>query len=135
VTTEQVAHGERLESLLQDRGVNARFVSGSSSDREAIIEAFRGGDLDVMVATAGLVQEGFDVPSIESFVLAGGKKSKTSVIQQVGRALRPGESGEAVIVDCFDSGTGGYNSWVGDHAEKRMRNYISYYGSYGPDLR
>ena len=132
VTTEQVAHGERLEALLQERSVDARFVSGSSSDREEIIESFRAGELSVMVATAGLVSEGFDVPSIESFVLAGGKKSKTSIIQQVGRALRPGESGEAVIVDVADKGTGGYNSWVGEHWTERYRNYIEYYGEYGP---
>jgi len=131
VTVEQINHGERLLSLLQDRGVDAEFIHGSASDRDAHVQAFRDGDLPVLVATVGIVGEGFDVPEIESFVVAGGKKSRTSLIQQVGRALRP-DSEHAVIVDVMDSGTGGYNSWVGEHAEKRYRLYSDYYKSYGP---
>lgn len=131
MTVEQINHGERLTSLLAGRGVDVAFVHGSASDRSENLSAFRDGELDVLVATSSLVGEGFDVPEIASFVVAGGKKSRVSILQQVGRALRP-DTGTAVIVDVLDKGTGGYKSWVGEHAAERLRVYREYYGKYGP---
>lgn len=124
VTVERVEHGERLTSLIP----GSRFVHGSASDREENVAAFRDGDLDVMVATRGIVGEGFDVPDIRSFVVAGGMQSETSMIQQVGRALRPGETGKATLVDMMD-----YGRWIGKHSEERLKTYADYYGDeYGP---
>lgn len=131
LTVEQINHGERLTSLLTDRGHDVAFVHGSASDREENLDAFRSGQLDVLVATSSLVGEGFDVPEIASFVVGGGKKSRVSILQQVGRALRP-DTGTAVIVDALDKGTGGYKSWIGEHAAERLRVYRDYYGKYGP---
>lgn len=123
ITVERIAHGERLESVVDD----ARFVHGSHSDRSELIQSFRDGDLDVLIATRGIVGEGFDMPEIRTFVVAGGYKSETATLQQVGRALRPGESGEATIVDFQD-----YGQWVSRHSGERVRTYQKYYGEYGP---
>lgn len=123
VTVERIAHGNRLEALTD----GAAFVHGDSTDREETIHMFREGDLDVLVATRGIVGRGFDVPEIESFCVAGGLKSETSTIQQVGRALRPGETGTAQIIDFIDSG-----QWIGKHSEERLRVYQEYYGKYSP---
>lgn len=122
VTVERINHGERLESKID----GAEFVHGSASDRAENIQAFRDGGLDVLIATRGIVGEGFDVPEISSFVMAGGYKSKTNTVQQVGRALRP-DTETATIVDFEDSGR-----WIGDHYEQRIRTYRAYYGKYGP---
>lgn len=127
VTVERKDHGEMLEALMKDNVGDVAFVHGNAADRPERIQQFRDGDLPVMIATRGIVGEGFDVSGIASIVIAGGMKSKTSMIQQVGRALRPGTE-KAVIVDFWDHGR-----WVGDHSEKRIRAYRSYYGSeYGP---
>lgn len=123
VTVERIAHGEHLEALID----GAAFVHGDSSDRDERIQAFRDGDLDVLVATRGIVGEGFDVPEIASICIAGGLKSETSMIQQVGRSLRTGETGTAEIIDFIDRGV-----WIAKHSEKRIRAYQDYYGEYGP---
>lgn len=122
VTVERINHGERLTSKID----GAVFVHGDASDREENLQAFRDGDVDILVATRGIVGEGFDVPEIASFVVAGGLKSSTNTIQQVGRALRP-DTETAAIVDFADKGR-----WIGDHYEQRVRTYQNYYGKYGP---
>lgn len=122
VTVERIEHGERLEALID----GAEFVHGSASNREDAIQSFRDGGLPVLIATRGIVGEGFNVPEIESFVVAGGLRSEVSTIQQVGRALRP-DTGTATIVDFFDRG-----QWISDHSEQRIRTYSDYYGEGGP---
>jgi superfamily II DNA or RNA helicase len=124
VTVERINHGERLEAVIEA----AAFVHGSRSDRDGVVRSFREGDLPVMVATRGIVGEGFDCPEIASFVVAGGMKSEVSMIQQVGRALRP-ETETATIVDFYDGG----DQWVAGHSGDRLRTYQEYYGSdWGP---
>lgn len=122
VTVERVEHGERLEALID----GAVFVHGSASHRDESIQSFRDGELPVLIATRGIVGEGFNVPEIESFVVAGGLRSEVSMIQQVGRALRP-DTETATIVDFFDRG-----QWIGDHSEQRIRTYDEYYQKFGP---
>lgn len=121
VTVERVNHGERLASR-----TGAAFVHGNSDDRDETIQSFRDGDTDTLIATRGIVGEGFDVPEIASFVVGGGLKSSTSLIQQVGRALRP-DTDTATVVDCMDRG-----QWTSKHSEERLRTYREYYGEYGP---
>jgi superfamily II DNA or RNA helicase len=122
VTVERIEHGERLEALID----GAAFVHGSASDRDDVVQSFRDGELPVMIATRGIVGEGFNVPEIESFVVGGGLRSEVSMIQQVGRALRP-DTETATIVDFFDRG-----QWISDHSEQRIRTYQDYYKSHGP---
>lgn len=123
ITVERINHGERLEGKIDE----AVFVHGDSPDRSAHIQAFRDGDLGVLIATRQIVGEGFDHPGLRSMVIAGGLKSKTAMIQQVGRSLRP-DTEKATIVDFADSGR-----WCGQHFEERIRSYRGYYGErYGP---
>ena len=120
VHVERIAHGKRLESMID----GAKFVSSDSKDREEVIEAFRGGEQQILIST--LLGEGFDLPELRSIVMAGGLKTEIGAIQKVGRALRPGTD-EAIVVDCIDKGR-----WVGDHSEERVNTYREYYGEYGP---
>jgi superfamily II DNA or RNA helicase len=120
VHVERIAHGERLESLIDD----AEFVSASSSERREKMEAFKSGDLPVLISTLG--GEGFDAPVIETLIMAGGMKTESGTIQKIGRALRP-ETDVAHIVDFRDAGR-----WVGEHSAQRLRTYKRYYGKYGP---
>lgn len=120
VHVERIAHGERLEALIDD----ATFIYGDSTDRDEVMEAFRAGELPVLVST--LLGEGVDVPQMESMVMAGGLKTEVGAIQKVGRALRP-DTDDAVIVDFVDQGR-----HVSDHSEQRIRKYQDYYGKYGP---
>jgi len=109
------AHGKLLEDMLLD--INAEFLHAKVSSRKRInlIKAFRGGDIDCMIATS-LADEGLDVPIISGEILAGGKRGKTKVKQRVGRALRPhtGKK-DAKIIDFIDDG-----KFVLDHSIARM---------------
>lgn len=120
IHVERINHGERLESMIP----GARFVYSESSDREEAIQAFKSGDIPVLIST--LLGEGFDLPGMASLVMAGGLKTSVGAIQKVGRALRP-ETETATIVDFIDRGR-----WVSDHSEERIRTYQRYYGEYGP---
>jgi len=127
VSVERIPHGERLESLMEPMfGDDVRFIHADSNDREEVIEAFRSGELPVLITT--LLKEGFDCPELLGFINAGGMKSEISTIQSVGRALRRGSGENPVLVDFADEGR-----WVGDHFEIRMRHYRKFFGdNYGP---
>lgn len=120
VHVERINHGERLESMIPD----AQFVYSDSSDREETIQAFKDGEIPVLIST--LLGEGFDLPAMASLVMAGGLKTSVGAIQKVGRALRP-ETETATIVDFNDRG-----HWVSEHSAERIRTYRNYYGKYGP---
>lgn len=119
IHVERIRHGEILEDLIQ----GARFVHGSSKDRDAVIEGFRQGRLPILIST--LLGEGFDAPVMDAIIMAGGMKSEVMTVQKIGRALRPNESGTAVIIDFKDQGR-----WVGKHYAARAETYKEYYGRY-----
>ncbi len=118
IHVERLDHGRRLEDLIP----NARFVHGRSGDREELVEAFRRGRQRILIST--LLGEGFDAP-VNAFINAAGFKSEVMTIQRIGRALRPGRVGNALIVDFRDEG-----KYVGEHYRHRLRTYRGYYGKY-----
>lgn len=67
-----------------------------NTERKAQIEACREGEIDILFATAQLVQEGLDLPNLTCGHLAmpkrgdtGGSKNGASVEQAIGRLMRP----------------------------------------------
>jgi superfamily II DNA or RNA helicase len=71
-------------TLLQARGVRCDVVTGSS-DRDAQIDAFRAGELDVLL-NCMVLAEGFDCPELRTVFCRPSVKSLT--IQMCGRAFR-----------------------------------------------
>ncbi len=90
VFTASVEHARHVAALFKGAGIRAEFASGDTPtvEREAIVAAFRGAKLDVLV-NCGLYLEGFDVPSIEVIINARPTKSTTLYTQVTGRGLRP----------------------------------------------
>jgi superfamily II DNA or RNA helicase len=72
------------DHLLHAAGVRSEVVSGDS-DREAQLEAFRGGRLDVLV-NCMMLSEGFDCPELQTVFCRPSCKGVT--IQMAGRVLR-----------------------------------------------
>src|SRR5262249_33279907 len=70
--------------LLRGRGVRCEVVTGSS-DRDAQIDAFRDGRLDVLL-NCMVLAEGFDCPELQTVFCRPSVKSLT--IQMCGRAFR-----------------------------------------------
>jgi superfamily II DNA or RNA helicase len=87
IDVKRIEHGKILKEMLEKRGVKAEFLSSQSPNRREILEAYKRGEIPVLVST--LLKEGVDIPEISAIILAGGGKSDIMTIQTIGRALRP----------------------------------------------
>ncbi len=85
-------HEARLRSDLAPARVGVVHGRLSTSDREAASDAFRRGDLDVLLATT-VVEVGLDVPAASVMVIEGAERFGLSQLHQlrgrVGRGARP----------------------------------------------
>jgi superfamily II DNA or RNA helicase len=77
---------------------------GKKARREVVDELAEPGQRGVvLVATVGLVGEGFDCPTLDTVLMAFPVKFKGSVVQYVGRILRPlPDKTEVVVHDYVD---------------------------------
>ncbi|KAI5960588.1 irc3 [Candida pseudojiufengensis] len=84
-----VDHCYDVCSLFQSHGINAQYVTGSTSktERAAIIEDFKEGKIPVL-CNVQVFTEGTDMPNIDSLILARPTLSKSLMVQMIGRGLR-----------------------------------------------
>lgn len=116
----QLKHGEILYRLLKEE-VDAIYVNGSSSmrSRSSVLRKLGRGDNIVCIATP-IFDEGVDVPSLDSLILACAGKSHIKLLQRVGRGLRKKEGENVVhIHDFIDS----RNKYLLRHTEERLNVY------------
>lgn len=97
-----VEASHQITELINERGVlKAVSTTGSMSydERQPVYEAFRQGDIDVMV-TVMVLTEGADFPMCDCVVMARPTRSRVLYSQMVGRALRlyPNKS-DALVLD------------------------------------
>lgn len=89
------------------------------SKREKIVEDFRKGNYKFLLATYGLIAEGFDVPMLENIILATPIKDSRLVIQSIGRCQRPYKGKEiANVYDFYDNVSILHNAY-----KERMKIY------------
>lgn len=90
-----------LAEGLRDAGIKTEVVFGTTptAERQATYDRIRNGVTDVL-ASVGVLTEGFDIPAISCAILARPTKSKGLWQQMSGRALRlfPGKD-KAVLLD------------------------------------
>ena len=113
ILVQQVKHGEELVKIIP----GSQFLQGTdpTSKRNSILKDFKEQRLKILVATT-LADEGLDIPSLGSVILAGGGKSETRALQRVGRALRPAEEKtEAIVVDFIDQ-----VPYLEEHSQRRL---------------
>ncbi|KAF3990240.1 hypothetical protein FT663_03284 [Candidozyma haemuli var. vulneris] len=84
-----IKHCRTLCGVLQSRGVKAQYVTGETvhHERQAILEDFRNGKIDVLCNVL-VFTEGTDIPNIDSLILARPTRSRSLLIQMIGRGLR-----------------------------------------------
>jgi superfamily II DNA or RNA helicase len=99
-----IEHGEQLQARIAGSVlVHAKI---GKKKRTAAIEAFRSGELRVMLATS-LADEGLDVPRAAVLILAAGGRSAGKLEQRSGRVMRPHAGKEfGVVHDFADRGAG-----------------------------
>ena len=130
IDVKRIEHGKRIVKLLHEQGIDAKFISGSSSTeiRQAALKEFED---DGFILVSTLIKEGVDLPAMSMVIMAGGGKSEINTIQTIGRALRPkAPINEAFVVDLHDRGY-----YVGEHASQRQDTMKNYYnGLYVPEI-
>lgn len=117
VIVSRVEHGRILNGLIPD----SKFIfGGQSSDyRRSVLEMMRTTP-GVYIATE-ILDEGVDVPAIDTVIMAGCGKSHVKVLQRIGRGLRQKQNGNNVlqVYDFLDD----TNKYLLKHCEERANVY------------
>ncbi len=95
-----VKHSIHITEQFRQAGVPAEHLDGTTpiDQRDAILHRIDTGE--TLVATnVGVLQEGWDQPSVKCAILARPTKSTGLYLQQAGRILRPWNDQQAVILD------------------------------------
>jgi len=98
ILSERVAHCREMKSVLSeqlDEFTVGLYIGGMKQEaREASAEC------DVVIGSYAMAQEGLDIPSLDTLILA---TPKTSITQSVGRILRESpDKKDPVVVDFVD---------------------------------
>lgn len=116
ILVREYSQGEYIKTLIP----NCEFVTGkmSTKQRKQAIEDLRQRKTMCMIATT-LADEGLDIPTLDTAILASGGASATRVNQRIGRTIRPDLASEnppdKSIVICYDH----YKTkYLKDHANK-----------------
>ncbi|QLL33351.1 hypothetical protein HG536_0E02620 [Torulaspora globosa] len=84
-----IKHVESLYQLFRDRGVTAGYVTSNTptEKRDQIVRDFRAGRIEVLI-NCGIFTEGTDMPNIDCILLCRPTRSRSLLIQMIGRGLR-----------------------------------------------
>jgi len=96
-----ISHAKKIMELYQEYGIKAVAIDSKTpaAERQADIEAFKKGDIQVLV-NVDIFSEGFDCPDVEFVQLARPTLSLAKYLQMVGRGLRVAKGKKnCVIID------------------------------------
>ena len=96
-----ISHAKKIMGLYQEHGIKAVAIDSKTPamERQADIEAFKKGDIQVLV-NVDIFSEGFDCPDVEFVQLARPTLSLAKYLQMVGRGLRVAKGKKnCVIID------------------------------------
>ena len=96
-----ISHAQKIMELYQEHGIKVVAIDSKTPalERQADIEAFRNGDIQVLV-NVDIFSEGFDCPDVEFVQLARPTLSLAKYLQMVGRGLRVAKGKKnCVIID------------------------------------
>jgi len=121
VFSTSIPHLRKLADLASEKGINYDLLSGrdTSQARARVIEGVDGGHIDVLFVST-IFDEGVDIPNIGSVVMAAVGKSKTKVIQRIGRGMRVAQGKKGfTIVDFWDDTC----KYLLNHSKRRRSIY------------
>ena len=95
-----IQSSQHITSHFQAQGVRAVHLDGNTplEVRRSILERLESGDLEV-VSNVGVLEEGWDCPPAKCIIQARPTKSLRLYMQQIGRALRPWNNIQPIILD------------------------------------
>ena len=123
ILVDQLAHGDILRTVLEEnlKRKDVYFIQGSVSQeiREEVKKLMESKDNIVCVAMSKIFSTGIDIKNLHFVMFASGGKSKTTIIQSIGRGLRKHESKmKLVVFDIADKLHYGIK-----HHQKRLKLY------------
>ena len=115
-----VLHAQGIEQTFQSQGIQTGHVNGalSSKDRTKTLRKFQRGDLQVLTNVAVLT-EGWDCPEVSCVILLRPSSYKSTMIQMVGRGLRPSTDKKDCLILDF-----GLSSRVHGSLEQEVQLFI-----------
>lgn len=105
-----IKHAQHMTEAFQGAGIKAAYITGKTPllERQEILTALKYQDIQVLV-NVSVATEGFDEPSLSCVVLLRPSSQKNTLIQMIGRGLRPYSNEKRGIIkqDCLvlDFGT------------------------------
>ena len=124
VLVKNIAHGKFIEDYTKNLNINIEFINGEEDDikeREKVIRKLQSGKLKAVISTR-ILDQGIDIPELRTLILAGAGKSISTLIQQLGRALRPASGKSTVHVHDFLDHTA---PKLYEHSLKRQKTWQS----------
>lgn len=106
--------------ILQRHGLQAAYAVSGMGGRDRVIERFREGEVQALVATQ-LADEGLDVQAADMLIMASLGKAEGLTQQRAGRVCRPAGHEVPVVFDLVPDGIA--HQW-----SDRRRAYASAYG-------
>ncbi|MCE7651754.1 TOTE conflict system archaeo-eukaryotic primase domain-containing protein [Vibrio fluvialis] len=104
VLTERREHANIIAGLLNDVGITHQILVGSMKKKQQAEVMSKLDSTQVIVATGRFVGEGFDLPRLDTLILALPVSWKGSLIQYVGRIQRDYKGKEEVkVIDYVDA--------------------------------
>lgn len=122
ISVNHIDHGERIQALLKDLGIEADFTHGGLSveDRAEYLRRFSAKETTVLIASS-ILDQGIDIKSIGCLIFGAAGKSLRAVLQKLGRGLRlNGIDGNTVLVFDFEDRT---QKHLLKHSQERVRIY------------
>lgn len=96
------------------------YIHGESPNRYSAVEAFKKNKMQVLIASM-ILKQSINIPNIEVLIMAHGGKSKITLKQFIGRAIRDdGKNSEVIVYDFYDEG-----KYVSSHSKTRLAQYRS----------
>ncbi|NJL97758.1 MAG: DEAD/DEAH box helicase [Synechococcaceae cyanobacterium SM2_3_2] len=96
-------HAQAIAAAFRAAGIPAESLDGTTSERQRrqMYGRLRRGET-LVLSSCGVLNEGFDEPSVSALLLARPTRSRVLYLQQVGRGLRPDPSSgkqDCIILD------------------------------------
>lgn len=105
VVTSDVSHANLLQKMISDSGVKSELCTGATDakTRQKSLAKLEKGRIDCIVAST-IFDEGINIESLGSIVLAAGGKSVPALYQRIGRTMRKKgeEENYCIVVDFID---------------------------------
>lgn len=122
ILIKKVNHGKTIKGLLDEHGIRSAYLDGSKSSEERmnIISMLESDQLDVIIASS-IFNQGVDVPMLDVLINVSSGKSKSQILQKVGRVLRTYKNKKtAYVLDFYDN-----CKFLKDHSKARIESLKS----------